>query len=273
MSTMRFPQLAPTMFITALAACANSKRVDEGPITILRNGDRVEQPSRVVDEATTAALDARLAGHERRDSITAAAFASCAPTVCAALGRGEVSLGMTETQVLAATRSTDVAWTTRRAGNATVLAPRDADTAPRDAVAPIALVQLANGAVASVTYRESQGLRTVTSAADAGDAGRVRAAALVRDGDALAAAGDFTGALDMYDHASVVSRADADLQYKLATSLDKLLRPREAEIRYRLFLHGLELQKIEAIGVANAHMAEAIAHAKERIIILEKRGQ
>ena len=74
------------------------------------------------------------------------------------------------------------------------------------------------------------------------------------------------------DRASVVNRADAELQYKMATSLDKLLRPIEADLRYKLFLHQLELQKIEAVGNANAKLADAIVQARERIIVLDKRA-
>ena len=274
MSTNRIPALAPTIFITALlASCANPKRIHEDPIAVMRNGDRVDAPTRATDAATTQAFEAQVAGRERRDSLAAAAFANCAPTVCASLGRGELALGMSEAQVLATTRTTDIAWTMRRSGGVAVLAPRDGDASPRDAVGPVALVQLANGAVASITYREPQGLRTVSTAADATDANRARAAALVKEGDALAAAGEFTAALDRYDRASVVNRADAELQYKMATSLDKLLRPIEAQLRYRLFLHQLELQKIEAVGNANAKLADAIARARERIITIEKQSR
>jgi tetratricopeptide (TPR) repeat protein len=274
MSSIRLPQLAPTLFITALVAagCA-PKRIDELPITIMRNGERVADPTRATDAATTAALDASIEGHERRDSIAAAAFASCAPDVCAALGRGEVALGMTEAQVFATTRTTDVAWTARRSGTVAVLTPRDADAGLRDAVAPLALVQLADGSVSSVTYREPQGLRTVTGAADVRGANRARAVALTNEGDGLAAAGDFTAALERYDRASVVDRADPELQYKMATSLEKLLRPREAELRYKLFLHQLELEKIEAVGNANAKLADAIAQARERIVVLDRQDR
>jgi hypothetical protein len=272
MSNNKFPQLAPTMFVTALvASCANPKRVDEIPITLMHNGDRVESPTRAVDAATTQALESRIAGRERRDSLTAVASANCATEVCAALGRGEVALGMTEAQVLAATGTTDAAWITRRSGGVDVLSPRDADTAPNDAVGRLALVQLSGGRVASITYREPQGLRTVHSAADVSDANRVRAAALVKEGDLLAAAGDFTSALDRYDRASVVTFADPELQYKMAASLDKLLRPIEAKLRYQLFLNQLELQRIEATGNANAKLADAIARARERVIVLEKK--
>jgi hypothetical protein len=177
---------------------------------------------------------------------------------------------MTEAQVLAATRTTDLAWTARRSGGVVVLAPRDVDAAPRDAVAPLALVQLAGGTVASLTYREPQGLRTIASPADVSNANVARAAALTREGDAMAAAGDFTAALERYDRASVVSQADPELQYKMATALDKLLRPREAELQYRLFLHRLELERIAAHGEANAKLAGAMLAARERIVVLEK---
>jgi hypothetical protein len=239
----------------------------------MRNGDRVDSPTHAVDAATTRALEAGIEGRERRDSITTVAFATCAPTVCAALGRGELALGMSGAQVMAATHTTDIAWTARRSGAITVLLPRssDAEAAPRDAVAPVALVQMTGGAVASFSYREPQGLRTVTSLADVSEANRIRAVALVKEGDALAAAGDFSSALDRYDRASVVDQADPMLQYKMAASLDKLLRPHEAELRYLLFLHRLELEKIEAAGTANAKLADAIVQARQRVIVLEKR--
>ena len=273
MPSHRIPQLAPTVVITALlaAACGNPKRIDAGPLAVMRNGDRVESPVRVMDAATTQALESQIAGRERRDSLTAVAFGPCAPTVCASLGRGEIALGMTEAQMLTATRSTDIAWTARASGGGTVLLPRDADAGPRDAIGPVALVHFTAGTVASVTYREPQGLRTVTSTSDGTDANRARAAALVKEGDALAAGGDFTSALDRYDRASVVNRADAELQYKMATSLDKLLRPVEAELRYRMFLNQLEIQRIDARGNANAKLADAIARARERLVIIEKR--
>ena len=274
MSTPRFPQLAPTLFITALvAACANPKRIHEEPIALMRNGDKAESPVRSIDVATAQALEAQTEGREWRDSIAAAALAGCVPDVCAALGRGEVVLGMTEAQVMAATHTSDRAWTARRSGGVSVLAPRDPDAGPRDAVGAVVLVQLAGNRVASLTYREPQGLRTVSSAADASDANRVRASALTREGDALAAAGDFTSALDRYDRASVVNRADAELQYKMATSLDKLLRPIEAELRYRLFLNQLEIQKIDAVGNANAKLAGAIVDARERLVVLERQSR
>jgi tetratricopeptide (TPR) repeat protein len=272
MSSSRFPSLAPTMFITALAAaCMSSKHINEAPITVMKNGDRVAEPNRAMDIATARAREASRTARQERDSIANVAYATCDSTTCAALGRGEIALGMSEAQVLAATRTSYQAWTVRQSGEVNVLTPVDEEAGPRDAVASVAIVQLVGDSVASISYREPQGLRTVSTATDVTQANRARASALSREGDALAAAGDFTGALERYDRASVVDRADAELQYKMATSLEKLLRPREAELRYTLFLHQLELQKIEAHGTANAKLADAIAQAKERIIVLDKR--
>ena len=264
--------VAPALLLALLtSACLAPRHVDDGPITIIHNGDRVVDPTRATDAATARALEERVAGRAAVDSLTAAAYASCAPALCAALGRGELALGMTEAQLLAATRTTAPAWSVRQSGTVAILAPRDADAPPHDAVAPVALVQLVDGAVASVTYREPQGFRTVRSAADASGAGRTRALALREQGDALAGAGDFTAALDRYDRASVVEQADAALQYRIATTLDKLLRPREAELRYRLFLHQLDLETIGARGAANARLAAAMVQARERLLVLEKR--
>jgi hypothetical protein len=54
MSNSKFPQLAPTIFVTALlASCANPKRVDEVPLTLMQNGDRVASPTRAGDGAPT----------------------------------------------------------------------------------------------------------------------------------------------------------------------------------------------------------------------------
>jgi hypothetical protein len=256
--------------ILMLAACA-PKRVHEEPV--LRNGDRV-QPADEVVEATrtqTARDNAELV--KARDDAAAQALATCAPSVCAAIARGEVVLGMTEAQVLAATRTTDGAWSVRDAGATSVMVPASVTSAPRDVVGELAMLQLSNGRVSSYSYREAQGVRVVASASDATTAGRADALAdmLLREGDDLVARGDFNGALNRYDRAQVLRMNDPVVDYRIATVLDKQLRPIEAQIRYRLFLHKLELEKIGAVGAANAQLAAAIAHAKERIVVLEKR--
>lgn len=115
----------------------------------------------------------------------------------------------------------------------------------------------------------------MSSAADATTEGRARATAdaLVREGDAFTAAGDAAAALDRYDRALVLSPNDAMLQYRVATLLDQQLRPVEALMRYQRFLQQLELQRIEAVGDANAKLADAIARAQQRVIVLERQAR
>ncbi|HEX7118051.1 MAG TPA: hypothetical protein VF212_04650 [Longimicrobiales bacterium] len=257
--------------IAALAACT-PKRVNEEPI--LENGDRVPGSEATVSAVRDQAAVEQAERREARDALAAEALASCEPEVCRAITRGELALGMNETQVMAATRTTPAAWSVRRAGDATVMVPAALSNAPRDGVGEIAMVQLRDGRVSTYSYHEAQGVRIVDEPGDATTDGRAAALAemLIREGDDLAARGDLAGALDRYDRASVL-RADPMLDYRIATVLDKQLRPIEALIRYRLFLHRLELEKIEAVGDAYAKLADAIAHARERVIILENRGR
>ncbi len=250
----------------ALAACA-PKRVHERPV--IHQGDRIREP--VVSEAGDAAAHgARLVSS--RDSLTALALATCEGDLCEAVTRGEVALGMNEAQVLAATRTTAEAWAIRDAGDATVMVPRNMDHGPGDVVAELAMIQLRDGRVSTYSYRESQGIRVVSTPADASTRGRADdlAEMLIREGDDYAARGELDAALDRYDRADVLRPNDPELTYRIATVLDKSLRPIEALIRYKLFLHQLELERIGAYGDAYAQMAAAIAHARERIIVLER---
>ncbi|MBA2245459.1 MAG: hypothetical protein H0W11_10910 [Gemmatimonadetes bacterium] len=214
---------------------------------------------------------ARLA--EQRDAVAAAAVANCAPAICAAIARGELAVGMDETQVLAATRTTDDAWEARGTGAARVMTPRAGPGRPSDAVGEVAFVNLQNGVVSGYTYREPQGFRTVTSAADATLAGRAaaQAEAMLREGDDYALRGDLARALDRYDRADILRPGNPETTLRIATTLDKSLRPIEAIMRYQLFIHQLELERIHARGEAAAKIAEAIARAHERIIVLERR--
>jgi len=252
-----------------LAACA-PKRVHEEPI--MKNGDRVQPADEVVEAARAESARDRAELTKARDSVAARALADCAPAVCTAIARGEIAIGMTEPQVLAATRTTDAAWSIRDAGDASVMIPASANNAPHDVVGEVALLQLSNGRVSSYSYREAQGVRVVANARDATTAGRASAMAdmLLREGDDLVARGDFTGALNRYDRAQVLRANDPQIDYRIATVLDKQLRPYEALIRYQLFLHKLNLETIKAEGEANAQLANAIAYAKERIVVLEK---
>ena len=152
------------------------------------------------------------------------------------------------------------------------MVPASRSVAPRDATGEVAMVQLRNGRVASYSYNEAQGVRVVTNPAEATTAGRASALAdmLLREGDDYVARGEFGLALNRYDRAQVLRPADAEIDYRIATVLDQQLRPIEALMRYQLFLHRLEIEKIQAIGEAYGHLANAIAHARERVIILER---
>jgi hypothetical protein len=143
-----------------------------------------------------------------------------------------------------------------------------------DNVGEIAMIQLSGRGVHANSYRESTGVRLVESPADASVDGRARARAdaLVAQGDELVAAGDLEGALARYDQADILT-PDPTVDYRIATVLDKSLRPIEARIRYELFLHQLELERIDAQGRAAAHFADAIAHAQQRLIVLERQGR
>ncbi|HEX6306790.1 MAG TPA: hypothetical protein VFZ69_01315 [Longimicrobiales bacterium] len=255
--------------VLALAACA-PRRVHEPPI--LENGDRVPSSDAVVESARQEAARTQREATAQRDAVTASALATCAPDICAAITRGELALGMTETQVMAATRTTEAAWSTRDAGEATVMVPVSRTAAPRDAAGELGMVQLRNGRVASYSYNEAQGVRVVSSPADATTAGRASALAemLLREGDDYVARGEFDMALNRYDRAQVLRPADPEIDYRIATVLDKSLRPIEALMRYQLFLHRLEIEKIQAVGEAYGNLANAIAHARERVIVLER---
>ena len=268
---MRTSLFVATGLALLTAACAG-KRVDDESLRVMENGDRVPSNEGPVRAAAHAYEGDRAAAEEARAAILADALATCAPAICEAVTRGEVALGMNRVQVLAATGTTESAWQIRDSGYATVFAPRRNDDPPSDAVADLALVQLRDGRVSSYSYREAQGVRLVSSPADATTEGRADALAdmLIREGDDYAARGDLDAALDRYDRASVLRSDDPMLDYRIATVLDKALRPVEALIRYQLFLHRLDIERIQAVGEAYANIAAAQVHARERILILER---
>jgi tetratricopeptide (TPR) repeat protein len=253
-----------------LAAACTPARVNERPI--IRQGDRVAPADAAVQQTRAEIERDRREADDRRDALAASAMADCAPAVCAAIARGEIALGMTETQVLAATRTTEGAWQVRDAAGTGVMMPRTRSAAPRDGIGEVAMVQLRDGRVSTYSYHEAQGVRVVSSPVDATTQGRAAALAdmLVREGDDLAARGQLDQALNRYDRAHVLRPDDALTEYRIATVLDKQLRPIEALIRYQLFLHQLEIEKIRARGEAFGHLAAAIAHARERVIVLER---
>ncbi len=256
--------------LAAVVAAGCTKRVHEP--AILDNGDRVRPDAEVVETARADARRQEAETTQRRDELAARALDTCAPAVCDAIARGELAVGMSEAQVLAATGTTESAWRVRDGATSSVLTPASPAMAPRDAVGVVAMVQFRDGLVRSYSYREAQGLRVVSGEADATTDGRARALAdaLLREGDDFAARGDLAAALDRYDRADILGD-DPRVTYRIATTLDKQLRPVEALIQYQLFLHRMELEKIDAYGRAWGNLADAIAHARERVIVLEKR--
>lgn len=255
-----------------LAACNGPRRVRERPI--MTNGDRTPSQDRIIARAGAEGYSDNAMLTQSRDSVYAKAVATCRGTICASVVKGEISLGMTLAQAMAATRTSPAAWTIRESGYATVMVPRVLGNSPRDATGEVVMVQFDDERVNAVSYRETQGIRVVSSAADTTTDGRATAMAdaLIREGDQFNAAGDRARALDRYDRALAMKRADAMLEYKVATMLDLQLRPVEAQIRYKRFLQSLEIEQIRARGDANAQLADAIARAQQRLIILERQA-
>lgn len=255
-----------------LAACNGPRRIRERPIW--SNGDRTPSQDRIIAGAAADGYSDNTMLTQARDSVYAKAAATCRGTICASVVKGEISLGMTPAQAMAATRTAPAAWTIRESGAATVMVPRVLGNSPRDQSGEVVMVQFDDDRVNAVSYRETQGIRVVSSAADTSTEGRATAMAdaLVREGDQFNAAGDRARALDRYDRALALRRADPMLEYKVATMLDLQLRPVEAQIRYQRFLQSLEIERIRAQGDANAQMADAIARAQQRLIVLERQA-
>ena len=256
--------------LLAVAACGPHIRPLE---TVMDNGEVLRPESEEVVER------ARVEGEVRREELkeqqgaaTATALATCSPEICSAVSRGELALGMNEAQVLAATRTTPHAWDLRTASGVTLMTPRTLAAAPEDALGKVVFVNLQDGRVASYTYLDPQGYRTVATPQDATFAGRAaaQADALLRQGDEYTLAGRLDLALERYDQADILRPAHAETTLRIARTLDKALRPVEAILRYQMFIHQMELERIRAEGEVAASIAEAIARAHERIIVLEK---
>lgn len=254
----------------AIAACNGPRRIRERPI--LENGDRTESQDRLIARAASDGNTSTARLTRARDSVYARAVATCRGTICASVAKGEISLGMTPAQAMAATRTSPAAWTLREAGAATVMVPRYLAGSPRDATGEVVMVQFDDDRLNAVSYRETQGIRVVSSPADTTTDGRAKAMAdaLIREGDQFNAAGDRARALDRYDRALALKADDVMLEYKIATMLDLQMRPVEAQIRYQQFLQSMEIERIEARGDANAKLADAIARAQQRLIVLER---
>ena len=257
--------------LVLLAACGPRM---QPPRPIMANGATIRAGSdQVVAGAQAEGEVVREQIAAERQVALSAALANCAPAICEAIARGELALGMTEQQVLAATGTTGNAWEVRGTGRARIMASPAFGVGPADAIAEIVHVALQDGRVRSYTYQEPQGFRTVASPWDATDAGRAasQAEALLREGDMFAVRGNFVAALDRYDRADVLRPGHGQTALRIASTLDKQLRPVEAELQYRRALQQLEIELIRAEGDAAAEIAEAIARAHQRIIVLERR--
>jgi hypothetical protein len=103
------------VFLGALAALAAACN---GPRTIRERPDPRHRPARADARRRRlgAGAAAAQAGARAPRLGRGVAAATCEGAVCSAVRRGEVALGMTEAQVMAATRTAPAAWTVRRAG-------------------------------------------------------------------------------------------------------------------------------------------------------------
>ena len=253
----------------AITACAPyPQRVNESPIMV--NGDKVP----ATDASTSAPMVAadREAMKAAMDSVYGVATAGASVAVRESIARGEVAIGMNEAQVFAATRTTPSAWVVRRNSGSAVLVPASLSGSPKDKLGEMVMVQMDGGRAAVLSRRGPQGIMVASRPQDASAQAQAKEAAgmLIREGDDLVASNDLAGALNRYDRASVLDPEAGEVQYKAARLLDLQLRPQEALMRYQRFLLSMDIERIRAQGDASAKMAEAIAMAQQRIVILQK---
>jgi hypothetical protein len=242
---------------------------------------RIVQPVALPNNAQVAQVDPTAAGSAQQmdyarirlsaDSVFAIATRTCAPGVCDAIGRGEITLGMTADQVMAAAKTGPQAWVVRRFDGFGTMVPASPNASPSDRVGQVMVVQFSGGTSAVVSRRGPQGIMVVSNPQDETSQARARAQAeaLVREGDDLVASNDMNGALNRYDRASVLDPDQPEIEYKAARLLDLQLRPQEALMRYQRFLLSMELERIKAQGQANAALAEAMVLAQQRIVVLQ----
>lgn len=277
--------LRPTVFLTrgqratlggilaAMAACASPypQRIEQ-PVTIPNNSN---VPAADGADASGAIAMDRMRLRQSADSVNAAALASCSPAHCESIARSEIAIGMNEAQVMAAARSAPQAWMVRRGEGFSVMVPAVRSASPSDRSGEIVMVQMDRGAVAVISRRGPQGIMVVSRPQDASQQAQARATAeaLVREGDDLVASNDLAGALNRYDRASVLDPDAPEIEYKAARLLDLQMRPQEALMRYQRFLLSMDIERIRAQGEASARMAEAIALAQQRIVVLERQSR
>lgn len=263
---MKAAPLALAALALAATACGpRLARVQENGALLPPVGEQAVAAARAQGDAERT----RLAAAEGR--ARAAALAGCGGAECVVT---EAVPGMTEAQLLAATGTTTDAWDERGSGPVRVLVGRAVGgSGPADTQGEIAWAALQNGRIRTLVRREPQGLRTVSSPGEATFAARAaaQADALLRQGDDYLVGGNLPLALDRFDRADVLRPNHPATTLRIAQLLDKQLRPFEAALRYRQFVNQLEIERIRARGEAAAQMAAAIAAARERVIVLERR--
>jgi tetratricopeptide (TPR) repeat protein len=256
--------------LAAMAACASPypQRIEQ-PVVIPNNASIPAAEG--ADAAAEIGMD-RMRLRQAADSVAAAALADCSPAHCESIARGEIAIGMSEAAVMAATKSAPQARIVRRTNGNAVMVPATPSASPSDRMGQLVMVQMERGGASVISRRGPQGIMVVSRPQDATAQaqGRAAAEALVREGDDLVASNDLDGALNRYDRASVLDPQAPDIEYKAARLLDLQLRPQEALMRYQRFLLSLDIERIRAQGEASAKMAEAIAMAQQRIVVLEK---
>ena len=266
--------IAAAAFALAVAACHRGP--DVGGIPVVQNN-----PASIPDnqgayaaEAAARADALRASMNQEANANASAALSNCAPDICAALGRHELAIGMTRPQVLVATNSSSSAWQFRGTDAAGTMLPSFEASKSRiaDRVGDVVMVTFRDGKAVSYTYRESTGLRTVESPADATADGRRHALALslLQQGDEAVAAGNSAEALARYDQADVIEPNNPGTTLRIAKLLDQQMRPVEALMRYQKFLHEMEIDRINARGRANAELSGAVMAAQARVVHLQE---
>ena len=268
-------KIATLLILAASAGCAGKR---------IAGLDEMQPETRPPGGSATSQQDAIAAAQRQSDSIRASiaqqanaanseATATCTPAICAAIGRHEMALGMSQAQVLAATQTIASAWDIRgTATNGTMISSTTGKTMIKDAIGEVTMVTIRDGKTVAYTYREPAGLRSFSSPEDATTEGRRKALALslLNQGDELMSTGRTDAALDRYDQADVINPNDPATTLRIARIIDKQNRPIEALMRYQKFLHEMEIDRINAKGKANAELAGAITMAQHRIVTLQE---
>ena len=266
---MRNPIVLSLLSVVVAAACSPYPQRIRQPVTIPNNA--TVPAAEGADAAAAINMD-RMRLRQSADSVAAVAISNCSPVHCEAIARNEIAIGMSEAQVMAAARSAPQAWMVRRVGDFAMMVPATPSASPYDKMGQVMTIQMERGGVSVISRRGPQGVMVVSRPQDATHQAQARAAAeaLVREGDDLVAANDLDGALNRYDRASILDPDAPEIEYKAARLLDLQLRPQEALMRYQRFLLSMDIERIRAQGDASAKMAEAIALAQQRIVVLEK---